>query len=491
MTSSDPIAAAPPTTTKAAAIVRIALLIGLIGGAAFAAHRSGLLDLSSAERAGETVARLRQLPALPLLFVLAYAIAASVGLPATAFTLAGGAIFGTVLGSALNWLGATLGAAGAYVVARWIAGDAVRNLIGNRAAKLDRLTANATFLPLFRLRLIPVVPFNALNFAAGLSRVPFRPYLLSTALGIIPGTVVYTYFADSLLAGVTGASGRALLHVGIAAALLIAVSFAPALVGRLRRRSVASIAGLAAVIAMAAPLGAQGASSMHDDFDVLLRRHVVDGLVDYDAFDAAPEFKRYLGTLATSDPERLPPAERLPFWINVYNAYTIQLINSHRERKSIRNINRKFGLRLKGPWSERLAQVGGRSYTLDEIEHEIIRKRFREPRIHFALVCAAIGCPPLRSEAYRADRLEQQLAEQTRRFLRETPAKNRVDLTSRTLHMSPIFKWFAEDFGGSREAIGRFIANAYPAGAERQLLESGEFTMRETEYDWALNKQPR
>lgn len=124
-----------------------------------------------------------------MLFVVAYAVTAGFGLPATAFTLAGGAIFGTALGSLLNWIGATLGALTAYGLARQLGSSAVRNLLGRHARLLESLTGKTGFAALLRLRLIPIVPFNALNFAAGLAPVPFRSYALSTALGIIPGTI--------------------------------------------------------------------------------------------------------------------------------------------------------------------------------------------------------------------------------------------------------------------------------------------------------------
>ncbi len=233
----------------------------------------------------------------------------------------------------------------------------------------------------------------------------------------------------------------------------------------------------------------------HAPFDALLRRHVVDGLVDYDAFARAPEFRRYLDALAVTDPAALPPDERLAFWINAYNAYTIQLINKHGERRSIRNINKSFGLvSAYGPWREKLANVGGRAYGLDEIEQGIIRKEFREPRIHFALVCAAMGCPPLRSEAYAGRRLDAQLDDQARTFLLKSPAKNRVDVATGTVHLSPIFVGFRDyikDFGGSEAAVGRYIARYFPQGPERQLLESGNFTVVKTSYDWTLNSQER
>jgi hypothetical protein len=168
------------------------------------------------------------------------------------------------------------------------------------------------------------------------------------------------------------------------------------------------------------------------------------------------------------------------------------LINKHDEHESIRNVNKSLGfLKFKGPWSEAFAVVGGRTYTLDDIEQRTIRPTFKEPRIHFALVCAAIGCPPLRSEAYTGARVDAQLQDQAITFLTKTPTKNRVDVANRTLYRSQVFSFsdYMKDFGGSEAAVGRFIAKYYPAGAERALLESGDFTAVKTEYDWSLNSQ--
>jgi hypothetical protein len=213
------------------------------------------------------------------------------------------------------------------------------------------------------------------------------------------------------------------------------------------------------------------------------------GMVDYDAFARAPEFRRYLDALARVDLAPLPQNERLALWINAYNAYTIELINKHEERRSIRNINRTLGfIRGKGPWSEPMATVAGHTYTLDQIEHEIIRVRFDEPRIHFALVCAAIGCPPLRREAYTGSRLDAQLEEQARVFLVQSPDKNRIDVQARRAHLSPIFRWFSEDFGRSDAEVGQYLAR-YFTGVERALLRSGRFQIEYTDYDWSLNSQ--
>ncbi|MCG6925240.1 MAG: DUF547 domain-containing protein [Acidobacteria bacterium] len=226
----------------------------------------------------------------------------------------------------------------------------------------------------------------------------------------------------------------------------------------------------------------------HSPFDELLRRHVTDGLVDYDAFARSPEFRAYLEALASARLEGLSELERLAFWINAYNAWTIEQVNAHEERESIRKINKTLGvLPLKGPWSERMVRAAGRTLSLDEVEHLTIRKQFDEPRIHFALVCAALGCPPLRSEAYTGRRLEEQLEEQARTFLRHSPLKNRVDVAERTVWASPILTWYMEDFGGTNESLGRFLARYWSEGPEQELLLSGTFRLRKTDYDWTLN----
>jgi Protein of unknown function, DUF547 len=246
----------------------------------------------------------------------------------------------------------------------------------------------------------------------------------------------------------------------------------------------------ALVLALLGAPAAWSAPFDHSAFDSLLRTHVANGMVDYDAFQAAPEFPRYLEALAKADPAALGDKERLAYWINVYNAYTIQLINAHKERESIRNINRTLGIAAKGPWREKLVKAGGQVYHLDNVEHDIIRKQWKEPRIHFALVCAAMGCPALRSEAYTGAKLEVQLADQARSFLIETPAKNRIDVKAGTVYGSMIYvKYYREDFGSTDAAIGQYLAAFYTVGPEKQLLLSGKFKLVETDYDWTLNSQ--
>ena len=273
------------------------------------------------------------------------------------------------------------------------------------------------------------------------------------------------------------------------------LSFMPArarMAAWIRRVSLLAAFVLPAMHVSAAPAFALRTPVDHSAFDLLLRQHVVNGLVDYDAFGRSAEFSRYLALLDRVDPASLDDNERLAYWINVYNAYTIELVNRHKERASIRNINKSFGfLRLKGPWSEQLVRAAGRTLSLDDVEHRIIRKEFHEPRVHFALVCAALGCPPLRSEAYTGARLDAQLDDQARRFLLRSPEKNRVDVATGTVYVSMIFRLYRDDFGGTDASVGAFIARWYPEGAERLLLQSGKYSLRETDYDWSLNGMRR
>jgi hypothetical protein len=137
-------------------------------------------------------------------------------------------------------------------------------------------------------------------------------------------------------------------------------------------------------------------------------------------------------------------AQQLAFWINAYNAYTVRLILDHYPVRSIRSIG-FWPLAAFRTSFIPMKALTGRQLSLNDIEHEVLRKRFREPRIHFAAVCASKGCPTLRSEAYRATELDRQLDESARAFLRD-PSKNRFEERAATLYLSSIFKWFREDF---------------------------------------------
>ncbi len=190
-------------------------------------------DFLSREGVVRGVALLRDSALAPLLFVPIYAGAVALGIPGTIPTLVGGAVFGLWWGTVFNWLGATLGANLAYLLARFLGREGIAQLLGGKVEKwpamerLDRAVTDHGFRGMLTLRLIPVVPFNALNFGGGLVGMKWPAYALATGLGILPGAFIYTMFADALLEGSTQASRDAFLRMAVAGALLVFLSFLP------------------------------------------------------------------------------------------------------------------------------------------------------------------------------------------------------------------------------------------------------------------------
>jgi Protein of unknown function, DUF547 len=222
------------------------------------------------------------------------------------------------------------------------------------------------------------------------------------------------------------------------------------------------------------------------------------GMVDYAALQRQPaQLDRYLQALADLPPERFsswPKAEQIALLINAYNALTLRSIIDHDPiRPSIKAIP--------GVWKIRRHPLMGQRLTLDEIEHQILRREYNEPRIHAALVCAAISCPPLRREAYTGPELNRQLEDQTNRWLTSREGL-RINRDAGTVAISSIFKWFAEDWSradpnptqvpghGKESAVLHFIARHRPA-EERQLLLGGDYRLGYLPYNWDLNRQSR
>lgn len=164
----------------------------------------------------------------PIAFILIYAIGCVVALPGSVLTLTGGAVFGTFLGTIFNVIASNFGSTLAFFTARSLGRDFIKGLLkGGKLAQFDEQVQKSGFKAIFRLRLIPVVPFNGLNFGAGLSSVRYGDYFWGSFLGMLPGTFIYTYFADALLKGAQGANQKAILNMVIASALLIGISFLP------------------------------------------------------------------------------------------------------------------------------------------------------------------------------------------------------------------------------------------------------------------------
>ncbi len=250
-------------------------------------------------------------------------------------------------------------------------------------------------------------------------------------------------------------------------------------------------AGAKVVVGQGWPAGQQVSIDQinHASWEALLGKYVdLDGRVNYSAWHQAKEDRlaldQYLRHLSRADWRRQATQEaRLAYWINAYNALTIQGILREYPTSSIRNHTAKvFGYNI---WDDLQLTVGDRSFSLNQMEHEVLRK-MGEPRVHFAIVCASIGCPPLSNRAYSADHLDQQLTANARRFFAD-PQKFRFDVSHQRLELSPILKWFAEDFGASQAAQMRTIAPYLPDQAARNLATRGTATVSYLGYDWKLN----
>jgi hypothetical protein len=212
----------------------------------------------------------------------------------------------------------------------------------------------------------------------------------------------------------------------------------------------------------------------------LLNRHVKDGVVDYQGFkDDEATLDRYLNTLAAVDPESLSKNEQFAFYTNAYNAWTIKLIlTRYPDVSSIKDLGSFF----RSPWKKKIARIDGQLLTLDQIEHDILRKRFRDPRVHFAVNCASKSCPPLQTEPFSGDRLDAQLDKAATAFINDSRF-NRID--GNTLWVSRIFDWFSKDF--KDDVIGFVIRYAAAPLRDRLVRNKNGIRVRYLDYDWSLN----
>lgn len=243
---------------------------------------------------------------------------------------------------------------------------------------------------------------------------------------------------------------------------------------------------VAVLVAGLAALPARAFDQTHARWARVLDAFLSSNRVDYAALKARPaELDAYLAEVAAVPAAEFagwPRADRLALLLNLYNAATFRLIADHHPVKSIRDIGTLSG----AAWRMPVVRLGGQLITLDHLEHRIIRPGYAEPRIHFALVCAAVSCPPLRPEPFTGAKLEAQLGDQTRLFLADT-AKNRFDAATGTLHLSPIFKWFQEDFTAGGHSLEAWVQPWLPAEASRALGDARRVRITFTGYDWALN----
>lgn len=224
----------------------------------------------------------------------------------------------------------------------------------------------------------------------------------------------------------------------------------------------------------------------HAIFDELLHSYVdKEGLVDYEGLITEREkLSQYLKVLSDNAPndENWNREEQLAYWINAYNAFTIALVLDHYPIKSIKDIGSSIQVPfINTPWDIKFVNIAGQKYDLNNIEHNILRKKWEEPLIHFAINCASMSCPKLRSEAYSPKELEKQLDDQASQFINDD---FRNDITSEKAEISKIFKWFSGDF--EKNSNMKSLINQY---ADQKILPNVEIEFKD--YDWGLNNQNR
>jgi hypothetical protein len=232
-----------------------------------------------------------------------------------------------------------------------------------------------------------------------------------------------------------------------------------------------------------------GATFDHQIYDALLRRHVRydEGLVDYAGLkEDRDDLARYLGTIAAADLQELDGDEQMALLINAYNAFTLELIlERYPDIESIKDVD--------DPWGTKRWNVGGEMVSLDGIEHGLLRPVFEDPRIHFAVNCASIGCPPLADFAFTADAIDRQLEQVTTKTLNN---RRYATMEEGELHLTRIFQWYGPDFtragwSPTAKSIPEFVAR-YGSDEVRELVaeKGAETPVSYLEYDWGLNDVP-
>jgi len=492
----------------------------------------------------------------PVVLAVAYVVATVLFVPGTILTLAAGALFGLVVGTITVSIASTLGAAIAFLIARYLARDKVAAMAGRhrKFGAIDRAIDEGGWKIVAMLRLSPAIPFNLQNYLYGLTPVRFWTCVVTSWLAMLPGTFLYVYLGHVTAAAVGAKRERTLAEwVMLAVGLLSTVAVTVYVTWLARRklqeqmketaedgeaslnadeeeeearadheapplRNTIILAAAALVMIGAAAtvyfsaatierwLGGifgpprvemkeayaenpSGPAFDHSGFDSLLHQHVdAGGWVAYEGLQKdEARLEEYLTAIAAAPFDAMGRHEKLALLINASNAFTLQLILEYHPIDSIKDIP------AAERWEAVRWNVGGEVWSLNEIQHEQIRPRFIEPRVHFALVCAAVGCPPLRNEAYDASRLEQQLSEQAR-YVHQHATWFEFDARSNVVRLTKFYNWYGGDFvqvaGGPTEFAARYSPEL------KQALASGPSPAVEwLPYDWKLNnlanKQPR
>lgn len=225
----------------------------------------------------------------------------------------------------------------------------------------------------------------------------------------------------------------------------------------------------------------------HSIFDQVLKTYVNNqGLVDYNGIAGDQSFKIYMETLKSAQPDAMSRDGQLAFWINAYNAVTIAKVIEWKPKKSVRETF------VPGVWTgtkfftTREHTVAGKDLSQDDIENEILRKQFKDPRIHFAIICASSGCPLLPRFAYTEENVQTMLEEETRKYI-NSERGTKIDSAENTLYLSKLFDWFAGDFEYKSGSVLNFIKPYLGQKALAFVAQNPK--IKYLPYDWALNAQ--
>lgn len=474
-------------------------------------------------------------------FALVYIAATVLFVPGLILTLAAGALYGLLYGTIVVSIASTLGAGAAFLIGRHLARDKISEVAAKHPKfdAVDEAIAEGGWKIVALLRLSPAVPFNLQNYMFGLTRIGFWAYLLTSWIAMLPGTFLYVYVGHITGAAVAGGRERTagewiLLGIGLVATVAVTVyvtilarskldkrteleeseeaeevppedlhpeeqapaSVVPALAWALL--AILAVGGAAwlhaspgIVSGLFGPPGVDlqeayeprpaGPSVDHSTYGELLTAHVDEaGWVDYRGLMEDEEtLDRYLETVAEAPFDALGRNEKLALLINAYNAFTLKLILDHWPVDSIKEIPSDER------WKDARWRIGSHTWSIDQIEHEQIRPKFAEPRIHFVLVCAAVGCPPLAREPYRAETLEEQLEERTE-YVHDQETWLQYEPDENLLRLTPLYDWYGSDFRQVAGSILDFVARySEPVAAALERGEEPEIEF--LHYDWTLN----
>jgi len=484
----------------------------------------------------------------PVYFGLIYVAAAVLLVPGAAMTLVAGAMFGLVRGMVIVSIASTTAAAIAFLIGRYLARGPVQRWAKRypRFLAVEHAVADGGWWKIIALlRLSPVIPFNLSNYFFGITSAGFWQYVVTSGWAMLPGTLMYVYLGYAGRVGLTAAGNGqtehgpgqwAVLLIGLLATVTVityitwlarrailehtamrntptpdkqssaiaqnvnshqngsirstmvsiciaAVVLTAAACAYFRPEALQSLFGPPSVTPTEKYAGQHdGVGFDHSAWDTLLKQHVDrDGWVDYAALaNNTTELDRYIQHLGQAPFDKLGRDAKLALLINAYNAFTIRLILDYYPVQSIKDIP------ADKRWSDRRWQVSDQTWSLSQIEHEQVRPNFKEPRIHFALVCAAVGCPPLRNEAYTADRLEEQLEAQSK-YVHAHARWFRYDLDKNTLWLTSLYNWYHGDFEQAAGSILGFVTRYSPL--DQPIDNDGGPAIRWLDYDWALNSR--